>query len=220
MYIVKIFYNTPKSKTRHLHKIRFEMKMDGMGREEGGGFRMGNTCIPTPVFWPGKFHGLYSPWVRKELDTTERLSLPHPLILFSRMTSSGINNINYKLTVEWFLRMAHSWSKVILLDPSGTSLMAQWIRICLPMQGTWVWSLVLEDPTFWGATDPVGHNYWALTLEPTSCSYWSPCAWSLCSATREASAVRSLCTATESRPHSPQLEKWRPSTVKNKQINE
>ena len=28
----------------------------------------------TPVFWPGKFHGLYSPRGYKELDTTERLS--------------------------------------------------------------------------------------------------------------------------------------------------
>ena len=28
----------------------------------------------TPVFWPGKFHGLYSPWGCKELDTTEPLS--------------------------------------------------------------------------------------------------------------------------------------------------
>ena len=27
--------------------------------------------LPTPVFWPGEFHGLYSPWGRKELDTTE-----------------------------------------------------------------------------------------------------------------------------------------------------
>ena len=31
--------------------------------------------LPTPVFWPGEFHGLYSPWARKELDMTERLSL-------------------------------------------------------------------------------------------------------------------------------------------------
>ena len=31
--------------------------------------------LPTPVFWPGDFHGLYSPWGCKELDTTERLSL-------------------------------------------------------------------------------------------------------------------------------------------------
>ena len=31
--------------------------------------------LPTPVFWPGEFHGLYSPWGLKELDMTERLSL-------------------------------------------------------------------------------------------------------------------------------------------------
>src|SRR5574337_1254644 len=31
--------------------------------------------LPTPVFWPGEFHGLYSPWGRKELNTTEQPSL-------------------------------------------------------------------------------------------------------------------------------------------------
>ena len=31
--------------------------------------------LSTPVFWPGELHGLYSPWGRKELDPTERLSL-------------------------------------------------------------------------------------------------------------------------------------------------
>ena len=31
--------------------------------------------LPTPIFWPGEFHGLYSPWGHKELDTTEWLSL-------------------------------------------------------------------------------------------------------------------------------------------------
>ena len=30
---------------------------------------------PTPVLWPGEFHGLYSPWGCKESDMTERLSL-------------------------------------------------------------------------------------------------------------------------------------------------
>ena len=30
--------------------------------------------LPTPVFWPGEFHGLYSPWGHKESDMTERLS--------------------------------------------------------------------------------------------------------------------------------------------------
>ena len=30
--------------------------------------------LPTPVFWPGEFHGLYCPWDCKELDMTERPS--------------------------------------------------------------------------------------------------------------------------------------------------
>ena len=29
----------------------------------------------TPVFWPGEFHGLYSPWDQKELGMAEQLSL-------------------------------------------------------------------------------------------------------------------------------------------------
>ena len=31
--------------------------------------------LPTPVFWPGEFHRLCSPWGRRESDTTERLAL-------------------------------------------------------------------------------------------------------------------------------------------------
>ena len=44
----------------------------------------------------------------------------------------------------------------------GASLVAQWLRICLPMQGTTrVRALVWEDPTCHGATRPMSHNYWA-----------------------------------------------------------
>ena len=39
------------------------------------------------------------------------------------------------------------------------SLVAQWLRIRLPMQGTRVRALVWEDPTCRGATRPVSHNY-------------------------------------------------------------
>ena len=31
--------------------------------------------LSTPVFWPGEFHGLYSPWGRKESVIAEQLSL-------------------------------------------------------------------------------------------------------------------------------------------------
>ena len=63
-----------------------------------------------------------------------------------------------------------------LNESQGTSLVVQWLRIRLPKQGTWVWSLIREDPTCRGATKPVRHNYWACALEPVSCNYWSPCA--------------------------------------------
>ena len=42
---------------------------------------------------------------------------------------------------------------------SGASLVAQWLRICLLMQGTRVRALVWEDPTCRGAAGPVSHNY-------------------------------------------------------------
>ena len=38
------------------------------------------------------------------------------------------------------------------------SLVVQWLRVCLPMQGTRVRALVWEDPTCRGATGPVSHN--------------------------------------------------------------
>ena len=41
----------------------------------------------------------------------------------------------------------------------GASLVAQWLRMCLPMQGTRVRALVWEDPTCREATGPVSHNY-------------------------------------------------------------
>ena len=31
--------------------------------------------LPTPVFWPGEFHGLDSPWGCKESNRTEQISL-------------------------------------------------------------------------------------------------------------------------------------------------
>ena len=57
--------------------------------------------------------------------------------------------------------------------------MVQGIRICLPMQGTQVESLVQEDPTFLGATAPLRHNYRTRDLEPMSRHYWSPLALEL-----------------------------------------
>ena len=56
-------------------------------------------------------------------------------------------NSNYVL---WYVKIKHNFR---------ASLVAQWLRICLPMQGTRVRALVWEDPTCRGATRPVSHNY-------------------------------------------------------------
>ena len=55
----------------------------------------------------------------------------------------------------------------------GTSLIAQWLIIRLLTQGTWVPSLVWEDPTCCGAPKPVSHNYWVCALESASRNYWA-----------------------------------------------
>ena len=52
----------------------------GLGRSPGEG------NLPTPVFWPGEFHGLYSPWGHKELDTTEWLSLTSIMLWISHIS--------------------------------------------------------------------------------------------------------------------------------------
>ena len=61
--------------------------------------------------------------------------------------------------------------------------MVQWLSICPPVQGTWVSSLVQEDPTCHGAAKPLG-------LQPVPHNKSSP-----------PPAVRSPRTATRERPH-------------------
>ena len=48
--------------------------------------------------------------------------------------------------------------KVSRIALTGASLVVQWLRVRLPMQGTEVQALVWEDPTCRGATGPVSHN--------------------------------------------------------------
>ena len=54
-----------------------------------------------------------------------------------------------KIIMVRLCKMFHHWA----------SLVAQWLRVCLPMQGTQVRALVWEDPTCHRATRPVSHNY-------------------------------------------------------------
>ena len=71
-----------------------------------------------------------------------------------------------------------------------TSLVAQWITIHLPIQGTWVQSSIWEDPTCLRATKPLCHNYWACAPEPGNRNCWA----------RELKLLKPMCPRTQERP--------------------
>ena len=98
------------------------------------------------------------------------------------------------------------------------SLVAQWERIHLPLQETWVWSLIWEDPTYLEQlslcttnTEPVSQSLGALTTE--ACGPWSP-------QQEKSLQWEAQAPQLESGPRSLQLEKasaqqWRPNAAKN-----
>ena len=78
------------------------------------------------------------------------------------------------------------------------------------VQGTWVWSLVQEDPTYHRAAKLMYKSCWAHGLEPVSHSYWA--------------LMPQLLKPTHPRAHTLQLEKacaqqQRPDTTKIKSVN-
>ena len=68
------------------------------------------------------------------------------------------------LLVENLVMISGKW-KWIKYKMRGISLLVQWLRIHLLMQGIQIQSLVREDPTCYKATKPVGHNCWTHTLQ-------------------------------------------------------
>ena len=80
-----------------------------------------------------------------------------------------------------------------------TCLVVQWLRICLPMQGTRVWSLVQEDSACHRATKPVYHNSCAQVLQLLKPAPPRACA--------RKSRSHGPCRTTREQPSSLQLEK-------------
>ena len=84
--------------------------------------------LPTPVFWPGEFHGLYRPWGRKESDTTERLSLSLHFTSAFMLKSPIVTRaalkrltLNRKLNSAWMtgesdlgVKKAHGWFNMMM----------------------------------------------------------------------------------------------------------
>ena len=83
-----------------------------------------------------------------------------PFSIMDRITRQNINKVMEDLnhTINQ-LDLKDIYKTLYPRTAEGTSLVVQWLRIRLPMQGTQVRALVREDPTCRGATKPVCHNY-------------------------------------------------------------
>ena len=66
---------------------------------------------------------------------------------------NGTATLEDTLAVLLFTKLKYSYHKTQQGFP-----VAQWLRVCLPMQGTRVRALAWEDPTCRRATRPVSHN--------------------------------------------------------------
>ena len=150
-----------------------------------------NTSISYTIFLFKKFFdgclpfGFYSLCVH--VTKSELCQSSKYWILESRnwVPFESLEYIRDYVCISIFVLFHHiNWITVLRIDVckksmslnalEGTSLVAQWLRIRLPMQCTQDLSLVREDPTCRGATKPVWHKYWAWALEPTCHNYWSP----------------------------------------------
>ena len=117
----------------------------------------------------------------------------------------------------WEIRLGCSVNSVWL----SNFLVVQWLRNHLPMQGTHIWSLVLEDSTGCKAAKLVHHNCWAssqgLWATTTEPMHLEAVLWN------KRSHLNEKPTHPKSSPCSPQLEEdheqqRRPRMAKNKQI--
>ena len=77
---------------------------DGLRRER----------LPTPVFWPGEFHGVYNPCGRKEPDMTDFHSVPliSPQITFLNTFTlpkkpSSLLSCHFLTSLLPFIKMAY-----------------------------------------------------------------------------------------------------------------
>ena len=125
----------------------------------------------------------------------------------SSLLSKSLQQMATRQQKTWCIKLGLSRFVTLKAKEYQTSLVVQWIRIHLLMKETRVQAVVQEDPTCHGATKPMRPNCWACALGLSSCGCWA-CVpqllklsvWSLCSATRDAAAVRSPHTATKSSP--------------------
>ena len=78
---------------------------------------------------------------------------------FTAMGASSVPGWGTKIPQAVRHSQKKTKKKVTRGNQRWASLVAQWLRIRLPMQGSRVQALVWEDPTCRGASKSVRHNY-------------------------------------------------------------
>ena len=113
----------------------------------------------------------------------ESFLCPLPRLWLDKHFEWHMDGSSMGLTRQRFYWPKHLLFMCFLRLLSRTSLVVQWTGIHLRTQGTWVQSLVREDPTCCRAAKSVCHNYWASLLqllkpkhpEPVLCNKRSHC---------------------------------------------
>ena len=119
--------------------------------------------VPTTLIRNNMLPEPYKPPVHSFLSYPFSLFQRQPIswILHSSCASLTAFLCMYLLLNKYCLIVPHVELSIneLYKNSMGVSLVAQWLRICLPMQGTQVRALVWEDPTCRGVAGPVSHNY-------------------------------------------------------------
>ena len=134
---------------------------------EGHGNPLQDSCLENSRD-RGAWQATCSPWGSRESDMTERLTHTASIIflryrqllgiLYKKLLWSYLKNASYfpvnihlleEIRRIWKRRILNTTVRLVVVGKTGKSTgrtlpVGQWLRIHLPMQGSWVWSLVGE----------------------------------------------------------------------------
>ena len=100
-------------------------------------------------------------WLWKEKKKSKEINTPWTSLVLQSLRLPAVTTAGTGLTPGWRTKILHTmWSSIC-----WTPLVVKWLRIHLPMQGTWVQSLVREDSTCHWAAKPVCPSCWAPVLQ-------------------------------------------------------
>ena len=127
--------------------------------------------LPTPVFWPREFRGLYSPWARKQSDTTEWFS--HYLYIrkqrlremkwFAKITKLGLEALPLLVT------LVPGWWFSFLLQVSSSCLTSLSVSSASSTLALFLWPQLHWAPLLIHFSSPSprshhDHYFWMLWL--------------------------------------------------------